>query len=288
VSVPILTECRDVLLSYDIIVSDVWGVVHDGLRAHEAACAALAKAREAGVTVVLLSNAPGTNAMVAPVLDEKGVPRSCWDALVTSGDITRKRLVETGLSRIFHIGNEQEKGVFTGLGVRLTGEEDCQIIVATELHDDRRETPESYRPLLARLAKRGLPFLCGNPDYVVHVGDDLLPCAGALAVIYQELGGTVFWAGKPHRPAFDAALSAAVALRSPHHTGVAHKLLMIGDTVRTDLAGARDCGMDALFVVGGVHRDETMPGGIINGARIASLCVEAGVSPVAATAALAW
>lgn len=287
-NIPVLSSCGEVLLRYDILISDVWGVLHDGIRAHERACEALAKARAAGITVVLLSNAPGTSGMVAPVLDDKQVPRGCWDGLVTSGDITRQRLAGTGLKRVFHIGTPDDKGLFAGLGITLANEADAQIVVATELNDYWRETPESYRPLLQRLVARGLPFLCGNPDYVVHVGDDLLPCAGALALIYQELGGMVHWAGKPHAPAFDAALDAARKLRDQPGDGRAPRLLMIGDTLRTDLAGARDCGLDGLFVTGGVHRGETMPGGRIDPARVNELCREAGVAPVAATAALAW
>ncbi len=285
-SIPILSGSRDLLAGYDIIISDVWGVVHDGLRAHPAACGALEKARANGTTVILLSNAPGTNTMVAPVLDEKGVPRAAWDALVTSGDITRARLVDTGLSRVFHIGQARDMGLFDGLDIVLSGEGGAEIIVATELRDDRRETPEDYRPLLTRLAQLNLPFLCGNPDFVVHVGDDLLPCAGALAAIYTELGGEVYWAGKPHRPAFSAALAAAARLRGEPVPQA--RVLMIGDTLRTDLAGAREFGIDGLFVVSGVHRDETMQDGQVDAARVSALCAAAGVSPVAAMSALVW
>jgi HAD superfamily hydrolase (TIGR01459 family) len=284
--IPILSGSRDLLSGYDVIISDVWGVVHDGLRAHTAACHALERARANGTTVILLSNAPGTNGMVAPVLDEKGVTRAAWDALVTSGDITRARLVETGLSRVFHIGQPRDMGLFDGLDITLVDEADANIIVATELRDDRRETPEDYRPLLTRMAARNLPFLCGNPDFVVHVGDDLLPCAGALAAIYAGLGGEVHWAGKPHRPAFAAALAAAERIRGG--SAAKARVLMIGDTLRTDLAGARDFGIDGFFVVSGVHRDETMPGGVIDEARVSELCAAAGVVPVAAMSELVW
>jgi HAD superfamily hydrolase (TIGR01459 family) len=284
---PILARSRDVLAAYPVIISDVWGVVHDGLVAHEPACDALHKARERGACVVLLSNFPGSSARAAQVLDQKGVPREAWDGLVTSGDITRRRLIESGVRRVFHIGSHGDDEIYEGLGIELVGEAEAEMAVATELRDYHSETPEEYRPLLARLAARGLPFLCGNPDFVVHVGEDLLPCAGALALIYEELGGVAFWAGKPHRPAFEAALAEASRLRG-RPLAQKERVLMIGDTLRTDLAGAAACGLDALFVVGGVHRGETMPGGVMDEARIRALCREAGLAPVAATPALVW
>jgi HAD superfamily hydrolase (TIGR01459 family) len=284
---PILDHCGAVLARYPVIISDVWGVVHDGLRAHAGACDALARARQAGACVILLSNFPGTSEMAARVLDQKGVPRASYDGLVTSGDITRRRLAETGVRRIFHIGSHGDDEIYEGLPLKLVGESEAEMVVATELRDYHTEQPEAYRPLLARLAGRGLPFLCGNPDYVVHVGEDLLPCAGALALIYEELGGSVFWAGKPHRPAFEAALADA-ARRRGRPQGAQERVLMIGDTVRTDLAGAAACGLDALFVAGGVHRDEIMPGGVIDAAALRALCAQARIQPVAATPALIW
>jgi HAD superfamily hydrolase (TIGR01459 family) len=283
---PLLEHSRDILARYDIIVCDVWGVVHDGVRANEPSCDALVRARAAGATVALLSNFPGSGAMAAEVLDEKGVSREAYDALVTSGDITRARIAETGVRRIFHIGTRYDRTLYQGLPVELVEAERAEMVVATELRDYWRETPEDYRPLLERLRARELPFLCGNPDFVVHVGEHLLPCAGALALIYEELGGEVYWAGKPHRPAFEAALKAADAVRGRPRAGA--RLLMIGDTVRTDLAGAEASGLDALFVVGGVHRDEAMPDGVVDLDRVTALCAEAGVAPVAATPLLAW
>jgi HAD superfamily hydrolase (TIGR01459 family) len=276
---PILERSRAILAGYRVIVSDVWGVVHDGVRAHGQACEALAEARKGGARVILLSNFPGSSEMAARVLAQKGVPRAAWDGLVTSGDITRRRLVESGVRRVYHIGSHGDDEIYDGLGLALVGEDEAEMVVATELRDYYTETPDEYRPLLQRLAASGLPFLCGNPDYVVHVGADLLPCAGALGLIYEEFGGAVYWAG-------DAALAEAARLGAVLQPG--ERALMIGDTVRTDLAGAAAAGLDALFVIAGVHRDEIMPGGVIDHARVRALCAEAGLSPVAATPALMW
>ncbi|MGO4173277.1 TIGR01459 family HAD-type hydrolase [Bosea sp. TAF32] len=285
-TVPVLKRAGDLLARYDVLISDVWGVVHDGLWALEPACEALIAFRKLGGTVALLSNAPGPSTQVAGLLDTKRVPREAWNRLVTSGDVTRALIAESHHKRVYHIGWQSDRAVFAGLDVELVGEEQADIIVATELNDYRTETPEQYRPLLERFARRGLPFICGNPDLVVHVGEDLLPCAGSLAAIYEELGGTVAWAGKPYRPAYDLALAAAAEARggSPVEPG---KVLVIGDAVRTDLAGARLMGFDSLFIAGGIHRDETMHGGEVDPSGLAKVLDGLPVRPIAAMGALA-
>jgi HAD superfamily hydrolase (TIGR01459 family) len=284
-TVPVLNEAGALLARYDVLISDVWGVVHDGLWALEPACAALMRFREAGGTVVLLSNAPGPSEQIAGVLDRKRVPRQAWDRLVTSGDVTRALITESHQRRVYHIGWAEDRAVFAGLDVALVGEEEAEIVVATELNDYRNETPEQYRPLLQRFAGRGLPFICGNPDLVVHVGKDLLPCAGALAAIYEELGGSVAWAGKPYRPAYDLALEAARSARGGRAVDPA-RVLVIGDAVRTDLAGARMMGFDSLFIAGGIHRDETMHQGAVDAAGLAKVLAGLPVRPVGAMGAL--
>lgn len=284
-AVPVLNEAGDLLAGYDVLVSDVWGVIHDGLWALEPACAALMRFREGGGTVVLLSNAPGPSSQIAAVLDEKRVPRRAWDRLVTSGDVTRVLIGESGRRKLFHIGSKGSQSVFAGLEVELVDEEEAELVVATALHDFQTETPEQYRPLLARLAARGLPLICGNPDLVVHVGERLLPCAGSLAQIYEEMGGSVAWAGKPHRPAYDLALAAAGAARGDRAVEPA-RVLVIGDAVRTDLEGARMMGFDSLFIAGGIHRDETIREGIVETGGLARVLAGHPARPVAAMAAL--
>jgi HAD superfamily hydrolase (TIGR01459 family) len=235
---------------------------------------------------VLLSNAPAPSEQVAELLDKKKVPRSSWDRLVTSGDVTRSLIAESHHRKVFHIGWHSDRSVFERADIELVGEEEADLVVATELNDYRTETPEQYRPLLTRFAARGVPFICGNPDLVVHVGHDLLPCAGSLAAIYEELGGNVAWAGKPYRPAYDLALEAARSARGGHPVDPA-KVLVIGDAVRTDLAGARLMGFDSLFIAGGIHRDETIRDGAVDKAGLESVLAGLVVKPVAAMGALA-
>ncbi|HEY5794233.1 MAG TPA: TIGR01459 family HAD-type hydrolase [Bosea sp. (in: a-proteobacteria)] len=283
--VPVLDQAGKLLARYDVLISDVWGVVHDGVWALPPACAALTRYRDQGGAVVLLSNAPSPSEQVAELLDKKKVPRSAWDALVTSGDVTRSLIAESHHRKVFHIGWQSDRAVFAGADIELVGEDEADLVVATELNDYRTETPEQYRPLLERFAARGLPFICGNPDLVVHVGHDLLPCAGSLAAIYEELGGSVAWAGKPYRPAYDLALEAARSARGGHPVEPA-KVLVIGDAVRTDLAGARLMGFDSLFIAGGIHRDETMRDGVVDPAGLEAVLAGSSIKPVAAMGAL--
>lgn len=285
-AVPVLDKAGKLLARYDVLISDVWGVVHDGVWALPPACAALSAFRQQGGAVVLLSNAPSPSEQVAELLDKKRVPRDAWDRLVTSGDVTRALIAESHHRKVFHIGWQSDRAVFKGADIDLVGEDEADLVVATELNDYRTETPEQYRPLLERFAARGVPFICGNPDLVVHVGHDLLPCAGSLAAIYEELGGSVAWAGKPYRPAYDLALEAARSARGGHPVDPA-KVLVIGDAVRTDLAGARLMGFDSLFIAGGIHRDETIRDGMVDPAGLEAVLAGLTVKPVAAMGALA-
>jgi HAD superfamily hydrolase (TIGR01459 family) len=282
---PALEHVGPLLARYDVIISDVWGVVHDGVWALDPACAALGAFRQTGGAVVLLSNAPGPCEQISRLLDKKRVPREAWDRLVTSGDVTRALLIADGHEKVYHIGTTRDRVVFNGTRGVLVEEDEAEVVVATELRDDRNETPEQYRPLLTRLAARRLPFICGNPDLVVHIGEDLLPCAGALAAIYEELGGTVHWAGKPHRPAYDLALAAALEARDGKVIDMS-RVLVIGDAVRTDLAGAALIGADALFVAGGIHRDEVMVDGRLDQQAVDALLAGTEANVVGVIAAL--
>ncbi|WP_210493880.1 TIGR01459 family HAD-type hydrolase [Microvirga antarctica] len=253
---PVFDSAAAILSRYDVIFCDVWGVLHDGVVAHPKAADALSAFRRNGGRVVLISNAPSRGAEVEALLDAKRISRSAWDAIVTSGDLTRFRIEETGIRRVFHIGTPRAEHVFEGLDVELVDLETADAVVATELMDYYSEAPEDYRPLLEAAAARRLPFICGNPDLVVHVGEDLLPCAGALAVIFEELGGEVYWAGKPYAPVYERARQLAGGLGGDNPA--LSRILAIGDALRTDIAGAMAFGIDALLIAGGIHRDEIL------------------------------
>ena len=155
---------------------------------------------------------------------------------------------------VFHIGPERDLPIFDGLGLNFVPLEQADYVVCTGLRHDEVETPESYRAELGELRRRRMFMLCGNPDLVVERGEKLIYCAGALADLYGTLGGEVLYAGKPHRPIYDLALERVAALRGA--APARKRVLAIGDSVRTDLNGATDFGIDCLFVTAGIHAEE--------------------------------
>lgn len=239
---------------YDLILCDIWGVVHNGVHAFQAACAALSQARAKGASVILVSNAPRPSSFIITMLDRLGVPRSAYDAIVTSGDVTRAVLARHPGGRMFHLGPPRDIGTFDGLDLVQAGMTDAEMVVCTGLLDDEVETPDDYVDRLAAMKARGMLFVCANPDLVVERGSKLVYCAGALAKVYEEMGGAVIYCGKPHKPIYDEALARAAAAR-PAGVGEG-KVLCIGDALRTDIIGATAAGFDSLFIASGIHAAE--------------------------------
>jgi HAD superfamily hydrolase (TIGR01459 family) len=282
----ILTSAAALLGRYDVLFCDIWGVIHDGVTEHAAAGDALEQFRAGGGSVVLVSNAPVPAATVADVLLTKSVRASAWDAIVTSGDVTRVHLDDRDYRRVHHLGQDRDLPLYEGLHVKRVGIDEAEVIVCTGLIDDLTETGDDYRERLRDAAARKLPFVCANPDLVVDVGGRLLPCAGQVAKVYQGLGGPIYWAGKPHRAIYKAAFAAAKRVRGPDLTR--NRVLAIGDAIATDLHGAREFGIDALFIAGGVHRAELMVDGSLDTDTLRLQLRRADLKPLAASPALVW
>lgn len=248
----------ELLPNYDVILCDVWGVLHNGVDAWTQAYKALMRARDAGVKVVLITNAPRPAPKVIEQLGLLGVPAETFDAVVTSGDVTRA-LIEKGSKKIFHLGPKRDTSIYDGLNVDLVDVSDAEVIVCTGLFDDDTETPDDYADQLQQMKNRNLPFVCANPDIVVEKGDRLIFCAGALARAYAELGGQTHIAGKPHKPIYDEAIRKAEEFlgRSVDRS----RILAIGDGMPTDVKGAMDNKLDLLFISDGIHsREYGQPG----------------------------
>jgi HAD superfamily hydrolase (TIGR01459 family) len=271
---------------YDAVLSDVWGVIHNGVEAFPAACDALMRFRAKGGRVVLITNAPRPGAVVVKLLDRLKVPREAYDAIVSSGDVTRAVMAKRPDKAVFHIGPERDLPIFEGLGLRFVRWQDADYVVCTGLADDETETPESYRELLTEIRARGLFMLCGNPDLVVERGTKLVYCAGALADLYGELGGEVLYAGKPHRPIYAQALQRAADIGGAPLS--LDRVLAIGDSVRTDLTGATAFGIDCLFVTAGIHAEEVGGRHDPDLSAVSKMFDAAGIAPKAVTRRLAW
>lgn len=271
---------------YDVLLCDVWGVVHNSIVAAPEAHAALSRFRAGGGAVVLITNAPRPAAEVKRQLDGMGVPHHAYDSIVTSGDLSRSVVAARPGKAVFHIGPKRDVPLFDGLGVTFVPNEAADYIVCTGLFHDEGETPENYRAAFEKSRARGMFMLCANPDLVVERGTQLIYCAGALAELYEKLGGEVVYAGKPHAPIYQEALrraAVAVGRETPHA-----RVLAIGDSLRTDMKGAEAFGIGSLFVTSGIHAEEVGTRATPDPARLAQAFTKYDVTPNAVMRHLAW
>jgi HAD superfamily hydrolase (TIGR01459 family) len=279
-----LSEIAD---AYDVLLCDVWGVIHNGRESFASACAALERFIATRGPVILISNAPRPSAHVHEQLAMLGVPRSAWSAFVSSGDATRALLAERAPGPAWAIGPDRDWPLYAGLNLTFAGPEAAAFISCTGPVDDDRETPDDYRERLVLCARRGLEMICANPDRVVQRGDRLVYCGGALADLYAGLGGPVLMAGKPYAPIYDLALAEAAVLAGRPVDRA--RVLCIGDGVATDVRGAMDQRLDCLFIAAGIHGGTAIgPEGRLDPARAAMLLAEGDGQARFAAAELRW
>jgi HAD superfamily hydrolase (TIGR01459 family) len=272
--------------NYDAVLSDVWGVVHNGIAAHSSAVDALRRYRQGGGRVVLITNAPRPSPPIIAMLDRMNVPRDAYDAVVSSGDVTRAMLVPYRGKTLHYVGPPKENdGLFEGLDITLGRAEDARAVIVTDLDNDD-QTPDDYMDRVTLWLSRKLPMICANPDRVVEHGDQLIYCGGALADLYEARGGMINMAGKPYRPIYDEALKRAeqAAGRSLDRA----RILAIGDSVRTDAIGAANAGLDLLFVTGSIHAGELDAFGSPDPQAIRDLVAPSGARLKAFMPRLAW
>jgi HAD superfamily hydrolase (TIGR01459 family) len=251
---PLIPHFSEIAPGYDVLLCDVWGVVHNGVVAFPPACDALMRARARGAAVIFITNSPRPSEQVGRQLERLHVPRETYDGMVSSGDVTRGVIEQHRGKSLCHIGPDRDHSIFTGLDVRFAPLDSADYVVCSGLDDDDVDTPEDYRGRLETMRKRNMLMVCGNPDVVVERGDRLVYCAGSIADLYATMGGEVLYAGKPYRPIYDMALAKAEAAAGKKPA--LKRVLAIGDSMRTDLKGANTLGVDFLFVTSGIHAEE--------------------------------
>jgi HAD superfamily hydrolase (TIGR01459 family) len=279
---PILNGLSQIAGDYDAAICDVWGVLHNGVEAYLRAADAMRRFRAERGPVILLSNAPRLADGVESLFDRVGLPRDFYDGIVTSGIAARADLLrrtESGRPlSLFYLGPPRDNPLYEGLNLKLVPPGAAELVLCTGFYDDETETPDDYRPMLEDFRARGLLFLCANPDIVVQRGNRLIYCAGAIAKLYETLGGEVVYYGKPYPPVFERAVGEARILAP------AKRPLVIGDGIGTDILGAQRVGLNALFIGGGIHGAELSA----NPESLSELLKKSGVTARAAMPALVW
>lgn len=271
---------------YDAVLSDVWGVVHNGVAAHHEAVAALQAYRRGGGNVVLITNAPRPSAAIVPFLDRLGVARDAYDAIVSSGDATRAMLAEYRGKVVHHVGPPSaDDALYEGLDLTRGSAEEAKAVVVTDLDTDD-DTPDMYNQRVALWLERNLPMIVANPDRVVEHGERLIYCGGALGDLYEARGGMVRMAGKPYRPIYQEGLR--LIEQAAGRPVPRERILAIGDSVRTDAIGAAGFGVDLLFITGSIHAGEIDAFGEPDPEAIRRLVEPSGVTLAGYMPRLAW
>jgi HAD superfamily hydrolase (TIGR01459 family) len=292
-TVKILPGISALLGDYDHFILDLWGVVHDGATPYPGAVDCLRRMREAGKAVLMLSNAPRRAETVIERMDEMGIDRGLYDQVVSSGELAHwalKKRDDPWHARLgrkcLHVGPARDDGIVEGLDIEMVSapEEAEFVLITGPWRDDERR--EDYDRVLDLCAGHGLAMVCANPDLEVIRGEKRFVCAGTLAAHYETLGGDVYYHGKPHAPAYEACLKLFGAGAEVD----GRRVLGVGDTLRTDVAGAEAAGLDSVLVTSGIHAEElgvefAQPP---DPDRLSDICRRAGHMPVAAVPAFIW
>lgn len=288
VTIPLISGLASLADKYDAILCDVWGVLHNGQAGYPAVAEALKKFRAKGGIVLLLSNAPRPSTQLPAMLERLGITHAAYDDILTSGDATKKFIATHQVgTRCYSIGPDRDNNLFDDTGVERVDAEKAEFIVVTGPFNDEDEGPEDYREPFKPLVARDLPMVCANPDIVVERGEKHIYCAGALARLYEEMGGRVIYFGKPYGPIYDVARTRLAGLAGRAVDD--RRILAVGDGIATDIKGAIDTGIDALFITGGIAATHVGDHAEVPDVdRVIRYCQEAGLRPIGAAARLIW
>jgi len=273
---------------YDGFILDLWGVVHDGTAPFPGVLDCMGRLLDAGKRLVLLSNAPRRADDVVCRIAAIGVPAGLYHGVMSSGEEAwlclhrRDEPFYAALGRrCLQIGSDRDLEIREGLDLDFVDDPSAADFILNTGPAQWDDMIETYAPVLQSARERDLPMVCANPDLVViHAGKPAL-CAGALAEEYERRGGRVRWHGKPHPSVYDSCLTLlGLDDRS--------RILAIGDSLRTDIAGAANAGIESLLIAGGVHAADFTAGGELDLARIEAAIAESGTQPIGVSARFVW
>ena len=235
---------------YQVILCDIWGVVHDGVNLYPGAGERLLQWAGEGRRIILITNAPRPADAVEQQLARIGLPRDAWHGISTSGEAGIAALNALG-GPVGFIGTPGDRAIIVQRGVVIADGDDFTDLACLGLDGDRIDAAD-YVAEIEPMAARGVVMHCLNPDRMVIRGGVPEACAGAIADLYEGLGGTIRWYGKPHPAIYEYALALG---GNPDKSTV----LAIGDALPTDILGAAREGIDCVFVTGGIHAGEPFP-----------------------------
>jgi HAD superfamily hydrolase (TIGR01459 family) len=289
-NVPLIQGIAALAPRYDGFILDLWGVVHDGVAPLPGALECLDALKAAGKRIVLLSNAPRRSDDVVERITRIGVPSGLYHHVMSSGEEAWQRLhrrddpfYATLGRRCLHIGSERDMLIREGLELEFVDTAKKAEFILNTGPAGWEDRIEDYAPLLRRALARALPMVCANPDLVVMHGNRLALCAGALAQWYEEAGGRVRWHGKPFRSVYDTCIE---LLGIEDRT----RILAVGDSLRTDIAGATGAGLDSVLIADGIHAEEfgTIDNQPPDLERIAAALQSGSYSPVSVVRSFCW
>jgi len=243
---------------YDAFVFDMWGCLHDGICAFAGVGDMLDRLGQRGKRRIVLSNAPRLVAPLRAQMPNFGLDPDAFEGIVTSGEDAWQALAANTHKlgrRFLHIGSPLNIGDPAAIGFAQVADlADADFILATGPAGDGTLDMQAFGPLLAAAKRRDMALVCANPDLEVMRGDKRFLCAGTLAKSYEDIGGATIYHGKPHAGVYRRALALADGVPKA-------RVLALGDAMRTDIAGARQAGIDSVFIPGGIHAEHLLRGG---------------------------
>ncbi len=289
-SIQILKGLSEASDDYDLFIFDLWGVMHNGITAFPNALQCLQHLREhTRCEIIFLSNAARLSHSISAHLTSLGIKEDLYDKLLTSGDVTAniistraKKQIHPSGPKYFHIGPERAQPTLDACGGQEVALEDAELIICTGFFREE-EHVDDYTELLKSALKLNLPMICANPDVIINRGDRIIPCPGAIAAFYEKLGGKVERFGKPYPAIYDCVFT--------QHTQVSRsRAVMIGDSLSTDIRGARQAGIDSIWIGSGIHADDLMmkPDGQLEPDKVQDVAKQAGEHPKAILPWLRW
>jgi HAD superfamily hydrolase (TIGR01459 family) len=283
----VLNGLREFAESFDVVLMDLWGCVHDGVKPYPAALDCLARLKDAGKAVAILSNAPRRATEIEAKLTEMGIDRALYSNMFTSGEETWKYLKTRpdGLGqrlgrRVYAIMPDRDAGILEDLQLERVDEIGAASFVLVTGIEDVKTQVKDFDPVLKQALRASLPLLCANPDLLVHRGGVEEICAGAIAERYESLGGRALYHGKPHGKVYDTIFKALGATRA--------RVIGVGDSYRTDIRGAQDAGAKGVLIAGGIHRSELLYAAKIEPKRLRDLNRSFEIVPDFGLPQLAW